>query len=304
MTQDLAATVGSNGLITSWYAQSWAPVSGWDVGYNLPSILMGTANGLPHGSTAAAGPSPYTVPNQQTIAHSIDPPVRGMYMRTVQGLQNTFISESFMDELAAVAGADPIQFRLNHLAPSQSTPIQTLEAVQKLSGWQSRPSPAKGQTGPVLTGRGVGLTNTVSHVAEVEVTRKTGVVRVTRIWVAVNIANLVNPDEVLAQVQGGTIMGLSRGIKDEVTFNKNQTTSADWVSYPIVRFTDLPETIDVLLIPPAGPAVPSTGIGEPASQSVPAAIGNAIFDATGVRLRQPPFRPARVLAALKAAGLA
>ena len=302
MTQDLAATVGANGLITSWYAQSWAPVAGWDVGYNLPAILMGKASGLPHGSTAAASPSPYAVPNVQTIAHSVDPPVRGMYMRTVQGLQNTFISESFMDELAAAAGVDPIQFRLNHLPSSQSTAIQTLQALQAHSGWQTRTSPASGQTGNIRTGRGVGMTSTVAHVAEVEVNMKTGAVRVSQIWGVVNIKNLVNPDEVLSQAQGGTIMGLSRALKDEVIFSKNQVASPDWVTYPIVRFADIPDSIDILLIPPTAPAVPNSGIGEPSSQAVPAAVGNAIFDATGVRMRQTPFRPGRVRAALKAAG--
>jgi nicotinate dehydrogenase subunit B len=303
MTQDLAATLGSNGMITSWYAQSWAPVAGWDVGYNLPAILMGTASGLPHGSTAAASSSPYSVPNTQTIAHSIDPPVRGMYMRTVQGLQNTFISESFMDELAAAAGVDPIQFRLNHLPASQSTAIATLNAVEQLSNWQSRPSPMKAQSGTVVTGRGVGLTSTVAHVAEVEVNTKNGQVKVTKLYSAVNIGSLVNPDGTLAQAQGGSIMGLSRALKDEVTFSKNQISSNDWVTYPIVRFLDIPDSVEIVLVPPTTPTVPNGGIGEPSSQAVPAAVGNAIFDATGVRIRRTPFRAPRVRAALKAAGI-
>lgn len=322
-TQDLAATIGPNGLITSWYAQSWAPVSGWDVGYNLPSILMGVANGLPHGSTAAASPpAPYVVPNEQTIAHSVNPPVRGMYMRTVQGIQTTFIVESFVDELAAAAGADPIQFRLNHFTnPSNSLTapsVAVLQAIQTMSGWQTRPSPEKGQSGPILTGRGVGITPssscTIAHACEVEVTRKTGAVRVTKIWVAAELGTLVNPDEVLSQLQGGTVMGLSRALKDEVTFDRNQTTSSDWVSYPIARFADMPDSIDVTIINPGATqngatgspwtAVPNGGVGEPSTINVPAAVGNAVFDATGVRIRQTPFRPARVLAALKAAGVA
>ncbi|HEY4348966.1 MAG TPA: molybdopterin cofactor-binding domain-containing protein [Gaiellaceae bacterium] len=320
-TQDLKATLGSNGLVTSWFAESWAPVAGWDVGYNLPSVLLGSSSGLPHGATAAATPGIYAVPASQTIAHSIDPPVRPMYMRTVQGLQNTFISESFWDELASAAGVDSIQFRLNHLTnqANQLTgpSIGVLQAIQAMSGWQSRPSPLKGQTGPVMKGRGIGLTPstscTIAHACEVEVTRKTGAVKVTKIWVAAQLGTLVNPDSVRAQIEGGTIMGLSRALKDEVTFGKKVITSRDWVSYPIARFKDLPATIDIEILKSAvadngsiasWTKIPNGGIGEPSTINVPAAVANAVFDATGVRIRSTPFRPARVLSALKTAGIA
>jgi CO/xanthine dehydrogenase Mo-binding subunit len=304
MTEDIAATLNPDGSINSWYAQSWGNTAGWDIGYSLPQLLNGTQNGLPHGNASAAGPGSYTVPNQQIIAHSVDPVVRPMYMRTVAGIQTTFISESFMDELAAAAGVDPIQYRLNHLDPvAQSKAVATLQAVQTLSGWQSRPSPAPKQDGPVLRGRGVGLTSTVAHVAEVEVDRKSGRVHVTRVSVAVNIGSLVSPDATSAQVQGGTIMGLSRALRDQVVFGKNKITSSDWVTYPIVRFQEIPETIDITYVASA-PSVPNGGIGEPSSQAMPAAIGNAIFDATGVRMRRTPFTPARVRAAMKEAGVA
>ena len=308
-TQDVKATLGSSGLVTSWFSESWAPVAGWDVGYNLPSILLGSASGLPHGATAAASPGTYVVPNAQTIAHSIDPPVRPMYMRTVQGIQNTFILESFMDELAAAVGADPIQFRINHLtnqANALTAPsIAILQAVQKLSSWQTRPSPDKGQTGPVLTGRGIGITPssscTIAHACEVEVTRKTGAVRVTRIWVAAELGSLVTPDAVVAQIQGGTIMGLSRAIKDEVTFGKNRITSRDWVTYPIVRFADIPDSIDIMILNPT-PAdngtiaswtkIPNGGIGEPSSINVPAAVvGSSRVDLQACKLEYSIVSP-------------
>jgi CO/xanthine dehydrogenase Mo-binding subunit len=244
-----------------------------------------------------------------------------MYMRTVQGIQETFITESFVDELAAAAGADPIQFRLAHFTnpanPLTGPSLAVLQAIQKMSGWQTRPSPASGQTGPVMTGRGVGITPssscTIAHACEVEVTRKTGAVRVTKIWVAAQLGTLVNPDEVMAQLQGGTIMGLSRAIKDEVVFGRNQITSVDWVSYPIARFTDIPTAVDITVLnptpadqTPGGPwtPVPNGGLGEPSTINMPAAVGNAVFDATGVRIRETPFRAARVLAALKHAGVA
>jgi CO/xanthine dehydrogenase Mo-binding subunit len=305
MTQDIAATLNADGSINSWYGQSWGITSGWDIGYSLPQLLTGTANGLPHGSQAAAAPSLYNVPNQLTVAHSVNPTVRPMYMRLPGSIQTSFISEAFMDELAAAARVDPIQYRLNHFDPAaQAKAITTLQAVQKLSGWQSRPSPGPRGSGPVLRGRGIGLTSAVAHVVELEVGRKTGKVRINRISVAVNIGQLVNPDSTKAQVEGGTIMGLSRGLKDQVIFGKNQITSADWVTYPIVRFADLPDAIDITFVPPTAPAVPNGGIGEPSQGAMPAALSNAIFDATGVRIRRPPFTPARVRAALKAAGLA
>jgi nicotinate dehydrogenase subunit B len=318
-TQDVKATL-ANGRITSWFSESWAPVAGWDVGYNLPAILMGTASGLPHGATASASPGTYVVPNSQTIAHSIDPPVRPMYMRTVQGIQNTFITESFMDELASAAGADPIAFRIGHLtnqaSPLTNPSITVLQTIQSMAGWEARPSPDKSQTGDVLKGRGVGITPSsscvIAHACEVEVTRKTGAVKVTKIYVAAMLGTLVSPDQVEAQIQGGTIMGLSRGLKDGVTFGKKQIISADWVTYPIVRFLDLPDAIEITILNPKATdngtigswtKIPNGGIGEPSSINVPAAIANAVFDATGVRIRQTPFRPARVLAALKAAGV-
>jgi len=244
-----------------------------------------------------------------------------MYMRTVNGIQNTFIQESFMDELAAAAGVDPIQFRLNHLTDQTNvlTPVgvSILQEAQQLAGWQSRPSPAAKTDAPVLKGRGIGLSLSTScsiaHVCDVEVNRKTGAVAVKRISVVAQLGTLVHPDSVIAQLQGGTIMGLSRAIKDEVTFGKNRITSADWVSYPIARFRDLPAAIDIKILKPTAAEngsiarwtkVPNGGIGEPSSIGVPAAVANAVFDATGVRLRSTPFSAPRVRAAMKAAGIA
>src|SRR5207247_9681160 len=129
------------------------------------------------------------------------------------------------------------QYRLNHLDPmAQATLITTLKAVQLLSAWQSRPSPAPRSDGSILCGRGVSLGYlSTAHAAEVEVAPKSGKVNVKRISVAVNIGQLISPDATAAQVQGGTIIALSRAIKDQVIFGKNQITSADWVTYPIAR---------------------------------------------------------------------
>jgi CO/xanthine dehydrogenase Mo-binding subunit len=316
-TQNISATLGSNGLIASWYNEGWNPAAGWDIGFTLPQLLFGNANGLPH-NTGGAGAPQYAIANQEIVSHTIDPPVRPMYMRTVNGIQNNFIQESFMDELAAAAGIDPIQFRLAHLTDQGNvlTPvgIGILKAAQELSGWQTRPSPAPKSNGSVLKGRGIGLSLSTScciaHVAEVEVTPKTGAVAVKRISVVAQLGTLVHPDAVMAQIEGGTIMGLSRAIKDEVTFGRNRITSSDWVSYPIARFRDLPKTLDIKILAPTAAEngtvarwtkVPNGGIGEPSSINVPAAVANAIFDATGVRIRSTPLNTPRVRAALRAA---
>jgi CO/xanthine dehydrogenase Mo-binding subunit len=132
------------------------------------------------------------------------------------------------------------------------------------------------------------------------VNRKTGAVHVTRIAVVAAIGTIVTPDGTRSQIEGGTIMGMSRALKEQVVYNRNRVTSTDWVTYPIVRFKDAPYTIDIKVLP--GTGIPSGGIGEPSNNPRPAAIGNAIFDATGVRMRSDPFTPARVRAALKAAG--
>ena len=212
-----------------------------------------------------------------------------------------------MDELAAAAGSDPIDFRLKHMTDPRQ--ISVLQAVKELSGWQTRPSPAARAGGEILRGRGVaqsnrGTLNAIANVAEVEVTRKTGAVRVTRMSVATELGVVVHPDSTIAQIEGGTIMGISRVLKEGVHFGKNRVTDTDWVTYPILRFGDVPDAIDVKIIRRPGAGLPDGGIGEPANNNLPPAIANAIFDATGVRLRQPPFTPARVRAALKAAGVA
>ena len=138
--------------------------------------------------------------------------------------------------------------------------------------------------------------------AEVEVNRKTGAVHVTKFYSAAELGTtLVNPDGVKNQLEGGSIMGLSRSLKEEARFSRHGVRSYDWVTYPILRFVDVPETFDMVVLT-SPPSIPGGGIGEPASVAVPAAVGNAIFDATGVRMRSVPFTPARVRAALKAAG--
>jgi nicotinate dehydrogenase subunit B len=258
--------------------------------------------------------------------------LRGIYMRSPGRIQVNFAGEQFMDEIASATGQDPIQFRTRHLA--DNTDIYTLASIkprmqavlqtaQKVSGWDTRPSPGPGarSSDRVVSGRGIAIvasqrSSYVANVAEVEVDKKTGLVRVKRMYVVVDAGQIVNPRAIESQITGATIYATSRALKEQMVFNKSKVTSFDWVTYPILRFLEIPDEINVTLLdqPTLSPvgsfdnggmgSYVNSGIGEPPNTVPPAAIANAIFDATGVRIRQAPFTPARVRAALKAADIA
>jgi CO/xanthine dehydrogenase Mo-binding subunit len=234
-----------------------------------------------------------------------------------------FAGEQFLDEIASATGQDPIDLRLRHLAdntdPYRNSSIKppmtaVLDAVKAASGWQSRPSPGPGASSKdrVVRGRGISLVASqrsayVATVAEVEVDKKTGKVRVPKITVAVDGGQIVNPRGITAQIEGATLYATSRALVEQVVFDKSKVLIDDWVTYPILRFNDIPDVHVVLLDRPdvrgTNDSYVNSGIGEPPNTTPPAAIGNAIFDATGVRMREMPFTPARVRAALAAAGV-
>jgi CO/xanthine dehydrogenase Mo-binding subunit len=226
--------------------------------------------------------------------------LRPSALRGLGGLPNSFANESFIDELAAAAKTDPIQFRLRHLTDPRA--IAVLEAVAQGARWQSRPSPSPGGgSSRVAKGRGAAFAQYeaeyayVATVAEVEVDRPTGKVRVTRAFVAHDCGLIINPDGVKNQIEGNVIQAASRALKEEVVFDRSGVTSLDWRSYPIITFSEVPE-VEISLI--NRPDKPPLGAGEPASCPIPAAIANAIFDATGARVRTIPFTPDRIKAAL------
>ena len=177
-----------------------------------------------------------------------------------------------------------------------------LKAAADKVKWQSRPSPAPGGGANVAKGRGVALTQRANAyaaaVAEIELNKSTGQVVVTRIVCAHDCGLMVNPDGVRNQVEGNVIQGVSRALLEEVGFDSNGVTSLDWTRYPILRFHEVPQ-VEVVLI--NRPEMDPLGAGEPATIPAPTAIANAIYDATGVRLREVPFTPQRVLAGLKKA---
>jgi len=241
----------------------------------------------------------YAFPVQRVTIHYIsNSPLHVSSFRTLGGAQNTFANESFMDELAAAAGVDPIEYRLRYLADAREREVLTTAAAK--AGWQSRPSP-RIQPTELAEGRGVAFARyendqaIVACIAEVQVARSRGVVRVKRIVVAHDCGLIINPDGLKNQIEGNVIQSLSRVLKEEVQFDELHVTSLGWETYPILTISEVPEVEIVLINHLDGPAI---GAGEPATVTTAAAVANAIFDATGVRLRQIPFTPERVRKAL------
>ena len=244
----------------------------------------------------------YQFPNMKTEVHRLaDTAFRTAHLRTPGRMQNTFANEAFFDEMAAAAGADPLQWRLTYLKEPRARAV--LEDVARISKWQSRPSPRKDQTGEVARGRGVAFVKYdndrtfVALVAEVEVNRRSGKVRVLDVWCSHDCGQLINPDGARNQIEGGIVQTISRTLLEELQFDRTHITSLDWMSYPILRFPEVPR-IHISLI--NRPEQTAWGAGEMAPTVVPAAVSNAVFDATGVRLRSVPFLPAKVKAASSA----
>ena len=239
-------------------------------------------------------------------------------LRAPTCIQPGFASESFIDEVAYAAGKDPYQYRLG--MTTQPLWLGVLNAVAKASNWQPRVANSHKPTGEVVTGRGInfaGETHIYSDVysaavADVEVNMKTGKITVKHIWGAQDSGLIVNPELVENQLVGMMTRGVSRTLYEEVTFSKKRITGLDWTTYPILRFKDSPTVTPIVIgqteivpaaqspIKMAGPRY--RGVGESMEAAIPAAVGNAVFDATGVRMRQVPLTPAKVRAALRAAG--
>jgi nicotinate dehydrogenase subunit B len=266
----------------------------------LAAVLSGVKrNGHYTGNIQKNSDVLYQFANIKTEVHRLaDTAFRTSHLRTPGRMQNTFANEAFFDEMAAAAGADPLKWRMTYLKDPRA--LAVLEDVARLSNWQSRPSPKADQTGDTMRGRGVAFVKYdnertyVALVAEVEVAKRTGQIRVTDVWCSHDCGQLINPDGARNQIEGGIVQTISRTLLEELQFDSTHITSVDWASYPILRFTDVPR-IHISLI--NRPELPSWGAGEMAPTVVPAAISNAVFDASGLRLRSVPFLPAKVLAA-------
>ncbi len=270
--------------------------SRWD-----DSFLSYSGYGYPNVQMTA-----YNVPWTQAIGTGL----WSAHLRSPTGTQLSFAAESFEDELAAAAGLDPVAYRLTYL--SNPRQIRVVKEAAKASGWESRPgpNPANSSNATVVSGRGIALKagGTAAIVAVVKVNRKTGKVQVTRITSANDHGFVVNPAALTTTVKAAVMYGTSRALFERTTFDSEKVTTVDWNSYHILGIEDAPKTKVVLIgadgIAPDGTFTAPQGAAEPAQDATPAAIANAIYDATGVRVRRMPMTPDVVLAALKAAGKA
>jgi CO/xanthine dehydrogenase Mo-binding subunit len=295
---DLHAALDVDGNVLAWDSEFWLPEG---VAGNVKLIAAELA-GLPHDKAMSPGniiqnsALPYAFPNIRTVCHRLETTVfRPSWIRTPGRMQNTYANEAFMDELAAAAGVDPVEYRLRVLKDPRG--VELLNRLTALAKWQSRPSPQRPGNGDVVTGRGMSyvrydLNRTyVGAVAEVEVNRKTGEISVPRFFVAHDCGQVINPDGLRNQIEGNVIQTVSRTLKEEITFDRSAVTSLDWASYPIITFPEVPKVVIELI---DRPAEKPWGGGEPSGAVIPSAISNAVFDATGVRLRSVPYTPERV----------
>jgi nicotinate dehydrogenase subunit B len=298
---DYRAALDEKGIVLAWESEVFVPDRPKDIAVTLlPAELAGLPREDPHpGNIHQSLAIPYTIPNIKATAHWLaETPFRPSWIRTPGRMQNTFANESFVDELAAAVGMDPLDFRLRNLNDPRG--VELLQRLAKLANWPSRTGRVQ-QAGDVVKGRGVSyvryeLVRTyVGVVADVEVEKKTGKVTVKKFYVAHDCGQIINPDGLKNQIEGNVVQTTSRTLLEELQFDRSKVTSVDWATYPILKFPDVPDVaIDLIDRPTEKP----WGAGEPTAAVVPSAIANAIFDATGARLRSVPFTPEKVLAAL------
>jgi nicotinate dehydrogenase subunit B len=300
------------------------------LGYNehdtvLIAQLTGMRRTEPARGRASVSTDMYVIPNKRVTTRVValplvwETPLRTGNLRDPDGPQVSFASESFVDELAVAAKADPVAFRLKLLTATtdddsgfkRARSIACLKAAAEKFGWDARPAPRPRGAGDILTGRGIAYAyrnqTVVAQIAEVEVNRKTGRVWVKRLVCAHDCGLVINPEALRRTIEGGMLHSLSRALYEEVRFDTERVTSVDWMSSPTLTHADTPAAIDIVIVNgdpnPSRPDLPHYGAGETICKPTLAAVANAVFDATGVRFRRIPLRSARVLEGLKAAGI-
>ena len=288
------------------------------LGYNehetvLISQLMGTRKNPVSQGRASLPSDMYAIPNRRQTTRVVplpmpfETPLRTGNLRDPDGPQVQFALESFIDELAAKAKADPVEFRLRMLQAStqddsgfkRARSIACIKAAAEKFGWISRssPKPSSSDQGDIATGRGIAYAyrsqTVVATIVEVEVNKQTGRIWAKRIVVAHDCGLVINPEALIRVVEAGTLYGLSRALHEEVKFDAEKVTSVDWVTHPTLRHEDTPERIDVVIVngdpSPNRPDLQHYGAGETMCKPMLAAVANAVFDATGVRVRRAPF---------------
>jgi CO/xanthine dehydrogenase Mo-binding subunit len=329
---DQRVALDASGNISVWDYEAWSAARGGRPGYNTPgNVVTGFLVGSNPAPFVPRTPAPppdtplnnnsNTAPSyiagrvrdsangagvirsERVLSHRVLSPFFTGPLRAPERLQNTFAHECFMDEVAAHVKADPVDYRLKHLNHARLS--AAIRAAAKAANWEQRPSPRRSaaRTGTV-TGRGVacvcyeGDNGFVAMVADVTVDQNTGRIQVTRLVVAQDSGPISNPDGMRNQIEGGALQGMSRALGEEVTWDERKITSVDWRTYHSLPLGFAPPAMHIVLLNQTD--VEACGSGETSITVVAPAIGNAVFDATGVRLRQVPFTPERVLAALRA----
>ena len=305
MLARLSASLDDGGRITSWQQDVWSngfmgrPTSGGHPrllaltqlagGVPMPPAPDGPATGW-MGATRNAVPG-YDVGGLRVTRYRLlDMPIRTSSLRSLGAHLNVFAIESFMDELAAAADADPVEYRLAHLADPRSRRVLTEAA--SMANWDSR-GRGDGAGYGVGVARYEGIAGYCAAVAEVEAETD---IRVRRLWLAVDVGRVINPDGVVNQVEGGAVQSASWTVREQVLFDRMRITSASWDTYPILRFTEVPD-VTVRIV--AAATEPEEGAGELALGPVAGAIGNALTDAIGVRVRDLPLTRERVARAIE-----
>lgn len=294
------------GDVTGWYFRARG-FSGWEVAFNASDpkdTLVGQLTRWPRGDLHNFGVpgSSYAFPDAvkfwETVPTWLDraSPLRCSHMRAPQEPQLYFAQESFIDEVAAAAGRDPLAMRLAYLRDPRE--IAVVQAAAQLANWQPRAAGASGAdaggagAGRIQRGRGISMCNSfggyVATVCDVEVDRQSGRIWPRRFFVAHDCGLILNPKSLRTTIEGNIVQGVSRTLFEEVRFDERNVRSVDWATYPILEIADAPEQVGIVTI--NRPELPAGGAGEPAHVTVPAAIGNAVFDATGTRLRRMPLR--------------
>ena len=309
MVVNLQADLDDRGAVTNWgqdiwsYPHSTRPrpagdksglLAAWHLENGLAPIPA-TTRYVPHfGSYRNADPL-YAFPKRRIVTNFVpDSPVRTSSMRGLGAYANIFAIESFMDELAAAAGVDPVAFRLAHLRDERAKAV--IQAAAAKAGWQSRSRPAGAGKG-----RGIAFAQYknvqcyAAIVVDLRVDQSSGEIHLERAVIAADAGQIVNPDGLSNQLEGGFVQAASWTLAEEVIFDEQGIHSQDWDNYPLLRFSGVPVIETVLL---NRPDLPFLGSGEATQNPTPAAIANAVYDAVGLRLRQIPFTPERVRAGL------
>jgi CO/xanthine dehydrogenase Mo-binding subunit len=307
MLARLSAGLDSGGRIRTWRQDVWSNgfvgrpgIGGEPRLLALSHVAGGTPisaalDGVPSGAMGAtrnAVPA-YDIPDLEVTRHRLRTmPLRTSSLRSLGAFLNVFAIESFMDELAQAAGADPVAFRLAHLSDPRARRV--IEEAAAMSGWADR-SADEGTGFGLAFARYKGAAGYCAAVAEVAADTS---ISLRRLWLAVDVGRVINPDGVMNQVEGGAIQSASWALRERVRFDRTRITSVSWDSYPILRFTEVPE-VTVRIV--AAPGEPETGAGELAQGPVAGAIGNAVADAVGVRVRDLPLTTEQVTRAIEEA---